>query len=126
MWITIVSVITFLYDVNMFLCAVIITRLNEYRKNMPQNKIKDLFDNSPGNTVYLKKECSELTGINIRTIQMYYSDRFKMPSMNNVIKLRAFFSQKLGREIDIDEIIVARNYVVKRSVNTIIEKIESH
>jgi predicted transcriptional regulator len=93
---------------------------------MPQNKIKDLFDNSPGNTVDLKKECSELTGINIRTIQMYYSDKFKMPSMNNVIKLRAFFSQKLGREIDIDEIIVARNYVVNRSVNTIIKKIESH
>lgn len=90
---------------------------------MQKNNIKNCFDRTEGNTVDLKKECSNATGINIRMIQYYYTDNNKIPSVKNIFKLQEFFANKWQRDVSFDEIIIAHNNAPKKSAKTILSKI---
>lgn len=90
---------------------------------MRKNNVRQLFDQAYGNTVELKRECSEFTGLNLRTIQMLYANPNKGVSSSTAVKLAEYFSFKFGKDVLIDEIYVKRNPVIQEIANGILEKI---
>ncbi len=51
------------------------------------------------------REISEATGIHPNTVTAYRNGSVQRPDVATVVKLRNFFSQKLGRPVTIDEMV---------------------
>lgn len=90
---------------------------------MPTNNIKKCFDRTEGNTVELKQECADFTGMSLRRIQQLYSNPDSLINHENIAKLQQFFGNKWGRLVLMDEIIDNRNSDVEKSVNAILERV---